>query len=130
MGQTSCAFASGLHKMVLANDLGPHVILGLLSSISEKWFVSDFACTLAGLPLVVMHRATQETALAHILEQTDMSVLIASMHVQEVVMGAARLAPSRLKVVIWIEDSEVTSVPMFFLWYVVAFQEVHPRKPI
>ncbi|CAK9032726.1 unnamed protein product [Durusdinium trenchii] len=103
VGMSSRALAEGLREVV--DGMGPSVILGLLSAVSEEWFLTDFACTLAGLPLVTMHRSTDEKTLAQILEQTKMSVLILSQHLRPVLLGAQRLIPSPLRRVIWIEDA-------------------------
>ena len=81
--------------------------MGLLGAVSKQWFITDFACTLAGLPLVTMHRATTQKSLAHLIDESGMAVLVASKHLATVIQEAQQLAQkSQLKVVVWIEDSE------------------------
>ena len=79
--------------------------VGLLGAISKPWFLTDFACTLAGVPLVTMHRATNEKTLAHLLDQSGLTLLVASHHLAGVFQGAMSLAGRcQLKTLVWLED--------------------------
>ncbi|CAK0843476.1 unnamed protein product [Prorocentrum cordatum] len=99
-------FCSGLSEA-----LGDHLrsrgdlMMGVLASVSLQWFVVDFACTLKCIPLVIMHRATSEKQLAHILDESGLTALVASEHLSELVLHAVKLTQSsNLQHIIWIDD--------------------------
>ncbi|CAE7873612.1 hetM [Symbiodinium sp. KB8] len=107
IGSMSAHFADSLQQLLrkVSATKGTPVI-GLLSAVSIPWFIVDFACSLAAIPLVTMHRATDDAALAQILDKTGLCLLIASMHLQPVIQRASsRASASKLQMVIWIEDS-------------------------
>lgn len=108
VGQASKALAEGIHHLLderLGRPSGTPIV-GLLAAVSKQWFITDFACTLAGIPLVTMHRATDEKALAHLLDESGLVLLVASKHLSAVIARAHRQASNpHLKMVIWIDDA-------------------------
>ena len=111
IGRMSSCCASRLQTLLrqlsaqLSMPQGTHVV-GLLSAVGVPWFTVDFACSIAAIPLVTMHRATDDEALAHILDTTGLCILVASRQLTPVIHRAsARASASQLRLVIWIEDS-------------------------
>ena len=109
-GQMAASFASSL-KMILQQipeqpgKQSAHIV-GLLSAVSVPWFIADFACSLVAIPLVIMHRATDAIALAHILDTTGLCVLMASKHLLPVIHQASvRASASQLRAIVWIDDT-------------------------
>eukprot|EP00435_Cladocopium_sp_Y103_P037343 s2581_g9.t2 len=106
VGEASEALAAGIWQVLENQGKPTGQIVGLLGAISKPWFLTDFACTLAGVPLVTMHRASNEKALAHLLDQSGLTLLVASRHLAAVIQGALRLARRcQLKTLVWLEDS-------------------------
>lgn len=107
VGRATQALAVALRRLLHEKKeilSGKLPMVGLLGAVSKEWFITDFACTIAGIPLVTMHRATDEKVLAHIMEESGLGVLIVSEHLLPVTFRAHKLAKSQLKMVIWIHD--------------------------
>eukprot|EP00439_Symbiodinium_sp_Y106_P019596 s5596_g2.t1 len=107
IGNMSANFADSLQRLLRKVSVTKGIpVIGLLSAVSIPWFIVDFACSLAAIPLVTMHRATDDAALAQILNDTGLCLLIASKHLLPVIQRASsRACASQLQLVIWIEDS-------------------------
>ncbi|CAE7561362.1 car [Symbiodinium sp. CCMP2456] len=107
IGSMSAHFADGLQQLLRKVSATKGIpVIGLLSAVSIPWFIVDFACSLAAIPLVTMHRATDDAALAQILDKTGLCLLITSKHLLPVIQRASsRASASQLQMVIWIEDS-------------------------
>ena len=104
VGRATQALAVALRRLLHEEKeslFGKIPMVGLLGAVSKEWFITDFACTIAGIPLVTMHRATDEKALAHIIEESGLRVLIVSEHLLPVTFRVK----SQLKMLIWIHDS-------------------------
>ena len=106
VGHMAGCFATGLQGLLQGLRSQGKPIVGILSAVSIPWFTVDFACSLAAIPLVTMHRATGEVSLAHILDKTGLCVLVASKHLLPVIYRACSAASAlRLRAVIWINDA-------------------------
>jgi hypothetical protein len=107
VGDKAFAFGAGLRKLLRStsevNQLPRFV--GLLGAMSVKWLISDFGCLLKGMPTILFYRTTSSIHLQAVIEETSLSVLIASIHLRHIVMEAL----SKLSVdinVVWINDDE------------------------
>jgi long-subunit acyl-CoA synthetase (AMP-forming) len=49
--------------------------------------VTDYACALKGIPVVLMHRSSNAEQLASIIQRTHMRVLVVSIHLKTVVQA-------------------------------------------
>ncbi|CAJ1448540.1 unnamed protein product [Effrenium voratum] len=106
VGNAAVCFGAGLQmQLKCLGSMPKRPIVGLLAAISEQWFITDFACTIAGVPLIIMHRSTDAKVLAHILDQTSCCILVASKHLKQIVQQAS-IACKKVPTVIWINDSE------------------------
>ena len=100
---------------------GERRFVGVLGAVCVPWLIADYACTLKGIPLVLMHRATSAAQLAHILDESGAAVLVTSVHLLPLVAEAARhVTTVELRHVISYEDDAdaypgvlpVVSVPL------------------
>ena len=85
----------------------PGDFAALLCAVTTEWVLSDLACILKGVPLVLLHRSTTVQQLCHVLSSVRVTVIVASQHVKASLFQSLTDTPHHtVRDVIWVDDSE------------------------
>ena len=118
---------SGLQK-IITDRAASSSFVGLLGAVTPSWLITDYACLIKGLPIVLMHRNTSAAQLSYMLKETKMAVLVSSKHFEHIVAAALALLAKETATstgsihaypppfVVWIEDAPeayASTIPSF-----------------